>query len=52
MTDQEKARQIEKAIKVLRGAASAFEHGRLSSGTRKLTEGLEVLLVVGREVSA
>ena len=52
MTDQEKARRIEKAIKVLRGAASAFQHGRLRTGTRKLTEGLEGLVPVIREVAA
>ena len=36
VTNREKAREIEKAIKHLSGAASAFEHGRVGTALEKL----------------
>lgn len=40
MTNAERATRIEKAIKLLRGAASAYRHGRVSTAKAKLDDAI------------
>lgn len=46
MSNQEKAQQIDKAIKELAGAASAYRHGRRSTAAKKLGVALDLLALV------